>query len=95
MKSYRKKPVVIQAVQITSQMFDGPHPNPEHIPGVLYDPILRCVFIETLEGTHRGNIGDWIIRGVKGELYPCKSEIFSMTYEESDYDCQNRLESTR
>lgn len=38
--------------------------------------------IETLEGTMKANKGDWIIRGVKGELYPCKPDVFDMTYEE-------------
>ena len=37
--------------------------------------------IETLEGIHRAMPGDWIIRGVKGELYPCKPDIFEATYE--------------
>ena len=37
---------------------------------------------ETLEGTHSANRGDYIIQGVKGELYPCKPDIFEMTYEE-------------
>ncbi len=40
--------------------------------------------IETLEGTMKANKGDWIIRGVKGELYPCKPDVFDMTYEELD-----------
>ena len=38
--------------------------------------------IETLEGTMKADEGDWIIRGVKGELYPCKPDVFDMTYEE-------------
>ena len=38
--------------------------------------------IETLEGVMKANKGDWIIRGVKGELYPCKPDVFEMTYEE-------------
>ena len=37
--------------------------------------------ITTLEGVHTANIGDWIIRGVKGEFYPCKPDIFTATYE--------------
>ena len=37
--------------------------------------------IETLEGTMKANKGDWIIKGVKGELYPCKPDVFEMTYE--------------
>jgi len=81
MENFRKKPVVIQAECITDEMFDEPHPNPHHISGVVYDPIQRCVFIDTLEGKMRGNIGDWIIRGVKGELYPCKPDIFAASYE--------------
>ena len=81
MAKYRKKPVVIEAVQITSLTFDAPHPNPEHIVGVEYDPVLRCAWIKTLEGTMRAEEGDWIIRGVKCELYPCKPDIFTATYE--------------
>ena len=81
MKSFRKKPVVIQAVQITQATFDDPHPNPEHIPGVIYDPARRFATIETLEGKMTAQVGDWIIRGVKGELYPCKPDIFEATYE--------------
>jgi hypothetical protein len=78
---FRKKPVAIEAVQVTDQTFDAPHPNPEHIIGVVYDPVQRCAFIKTLEGTMRADMGDWIIRGVKGELYPCKPDIFAATYE--------------
>ena len=81
-KKYRKKPVVIEAVQITDDTFNAPHPNPEHISGIVYDPIRREVSIPTLEGTMTGRVGDWIIRGVNGELYPCKPDIFEKTYEE-------------
>ena len=42
--------------------------------------------IETLEGTMKANKGDWIIRGVKGELYPCKPDVFDMTYRKADGD---------
>ena len=41
----------------------------------------ETVYIETLEGTHRADPGDWIITGVKGEQYPCKPDIFEQTYE--------------
>ena len=81
MKKYRKKPVVIEAVRLTVGTFDAPHPNDEHVVGVKYDPVCRCALIDTLEGQMRANIGDWIIRGVAGELYPCKNEIFEKTYE--------------
>jgi len=40
--------------------------------------------IRTLEGTMTAQIGDWIIKGVKGELYPCKADIFEATYEDAD-----------
>jgi hypothetical protein len=40
--------------------------------------------IETLEGTHHASVGDWIIKGVKGEMYPCKPDIFEMTYEPAE-----------
>ena len=42
------------------------------------------MYIETLEGTHRADVGDYIITGVKGEQYPCKPDIFEMTYEPVD-----------
>lgn len=41
----------------------------------------ECLLIATLEGVMRAEPGDWIIQGVKGELYPCKPDIFAMTYE--------------
>jgi hypothetical protein len=81
MAKYRKKPVVVEAVQITDSTFDAPHPNPEHFAGVRYDPVNRTVEILTLEGTMTGSLGDWIIKGIKGELYPCKPDIFEATYE--------------
>jgi hypothetical protein len=81
MPKFRKKPVIIEAVQVTDNTFDAPHPNPEHIQGVVYDPRVRCAFIGTLEGVMRADLGDWIIRGVKGELYPCKPDIFEATYD--------------
>jgi hypothetical protein len=81
MPKFRKKPVVIEAVQITDATFETPHPNPEHLAGVRYDPLQYAAFIDTLEGTMRADVGDWIIRGVQGELYPCKPDIFEATYE--------------
>ncbi len=60
MPQYRKKPVVIEAVKLTNETFTDPHPNPEHIVGVVYDPTVRCAYIKTLEGTMRADVGDWI-----------------------------------
>jgi hypothetical protein len=76
MAKYREKQVVIDAVQITDEWFDGDHPNPLHPVGVIIDPLVRAVVIKTLEGEMVGNVGDWLITGVKGELYPCKPDIF-------------------
>lgn len=46
----------------------------------------RVIGIRTLEGTMHAEIGDWIIKGVKGEFYPCKPDIFEATYEPADAD---------
>lgn len=75
---YRKKPVVIDAWQFTDL-------NAKTIPGWLimatYEIEGECLLIKTLEGTMRADPGDWIIKGVKGEVYPCKPDIFAATYE--------------
>jgi hypothetical protein len=80
MARYCKKPVVIEAVQWTGVMQDVidfiGHDLPTY--GPPHDGALR---IATLEGDHACQLADWIIRGVKGELYPCKPDIFAATYE--------------
>jgi hypothetical protein len=60
-----------------------PHaPDDPHIKtGIGYTPAEGKLFIPTLEGTMCANPGDWIIKGVKGEFYPCKPDIFAATYE--------------
>ena len=90
MTRYRKKPVEVIAHRI------GDDGWPDEIwAGVNRREIIlhlstingRCegyVEIETLEGTMRGEMGDYIIRGVKGEYYPCKPDIFDETYEAAD-----------
>jgi hypothetical protein len=78
---FRKKPVVIEAVQLTESTYTADHPNPEHVIGVLYDPRTMTAQVETLEGTMTGNLGDWLITGVAGEHYFCKPDIFETTYE--------------
>ena len=47
-------------------------------------PQTLTMYIETLEGVHRADPGDWIITGVKGEQYPCKPDIFDKTYERAE-----------
>lgn len=81
MAKYRKRPLVVEAVQLTDADFDAPHPFAGHIKGVIYCPITRTAEIYTLEGVMRASVGSWIIRGVNGELYPIKDAIFRETYE--------------
>lgn len=74
---YRKKPVIIEALQFNG---DNLKECEIFIEGN-YDNTINYPNIITLEGTHRVSKGDFIIKGVKGEFYPCKPDIFEMTYE--------------
>jgi hypothetical protein len=80
MSKYRKKPVVIDAVLWTG----NPTAIEElgtYIGAVEQDLCSDSLQISTPEGVMTANVGDWILRGVTGELYPCKAHIFYMTYE--------------
>ena len=98
---YRKKPVVIEAYQLTPlryNLFSNGAMLPK-APSWIKEALkkksteLGCLFvssdinmnycmrISTLEGNHQVRPNDWIIKGVKGELYPCKPDIFEVTYE--------------
>lgn len=94
---YRKKPVVIEAFQYDGDLkrADGKYYVPEWAvkafsEGIMFydapDPITPPteLYIKTLEGVHHASVGDYIIRGVNGELYPCKPDIFEKTYEQID-----------
>lgn len=82
MPFFTKKPVTIEARQ-----YDGSLAKAE----ALIDWIeahggrarysISQFFVDTLEGTHEATPGDWIIKGVKGEFYPCKPDIFELTYD--------------
>ena len=84
MQKFRKRPVVIEAMQFTEETKDRCHAwvtcttAADFVEG---KPVLR---INTLEGAMTASLGDWIIKGVQGEFYPCKPEIFSKTYEPVD-----------
>jgi len=87
-KKYRKKPVVIEAIQFTGtgdSLEECAHfIGDENLAG---DPETCSVLgIKTLEGVMIVSIGDWIIKGVKGEFYPCKPDIFEATYEPVWYE---------
>ena len=75
---FRKKPVVIEATQWFKM---GDHPAVERLGANNAARKPDCGWVDTLEGGHIVTPGDWIITGVKGESYPCKDEIFKMTYE--------------
>ncbi len=88
MAKYRKKPVVIEAFRWTG----GPDQteDPLWITAAIKDGTVwfdndtepgTCLCIKTLEGDHLARQGDFIIQGVQGELYPCKPDIFDLTYE--------------
>jgi hypothetical protein len=83
---FRKKPVVIEAIQYVPKKaglaFFELHEfvGSSLVPYVL-DPAKDTLAIHTLEGTMTVQPGDWIIKGVKGEFYPCKPDIFEATYE--------------
>lgn len=88
---YRKKPVVIEAVQWRySGIKDWPawlsdaFARSSDSPGSFFRGDDERFRIHTLEGFHIVNDGDYIIRGIKGELYPCKPDIFAATYEAVD-----------
>jgi hypothetical protein len=85
---FRKKPVVIEAYQFHNRVMEDDRPawlTAAHERGdVTFHPRRDApgyLTIKTLEGDHRADDGDWIIQGVKGELYPCKPDIFATTYE--------------
>lgn len=84
MALFRKRPVEVEAVRFTGEptncidvlqfMGDGPHRVVDVRGVVMLD-------IETLEGVMTASVGDWIIRGVAGEYYPCKPDVFARTYD--------------
>jgi hypothetical protein len=77
MTKYRKKPVVIEAIQWTGENVE----EVSKFAGNNCSIGLDHVWIDTLEGVMRTDKGDYIIKGIKGEFYPCKPDIFEATYE--------------
>lgn len=91
MKRYRKKPVIIEAIQWngnnTRELLKAliEVSNTDSVRKIIEKldfQGIKCLEIDTLEGVMKASIGDYIIKGVKGELYPCKPDIFEQTYEE-------------
>lgn len=81
MAQFRKKPVVIEAARWLSTMTLGDLPEWARPHGYVHVDVAGTLTITTLKGQMRADRGDWIIRGVKGELYPCKPDIFAATYD--------------
>ena len=90
MGKYRKKPVVIEAFQMTKAIWNTNDGWPQwareawdKLPAE--EGAIWCndgtVYCGTLEGVHKITFGDWVIRGVADEIYPCKPDIFEATYE--------------
>lgn len=82
MAKYRKKPVVIEA----ERFWEGVVPLPFADQGICCLDHEEGWYVETLEGSLSISEGDWIIKGAKGEFYPCKDDIFRMTYEPVSVD---------
>ncbi len=82
MPKFRKKPVVIEAVQLVPGCEQElmAHIGPTIPIRIGFDKKFFMV-IPTLEGDHKAEEGDWIIKGMNGEFYPCKPDIFEKTYE--------------
>ncbi|SHE29262.1 hypothetical protein [Dysgonomonas macrotermitis] len=83
MTKYRKKPVIIEAVKwtganhlITETFMKGSGATIDYSQSK-----LGVIMIPTLEGIMQAQVGDWIIKGIQGEFYPCKPDIFEKTYE--------------
>jgi len=97
---YKKRPVIIEAIQLQSTdksireillfMSVGVNTNSNSASDAFESYCDNCrinegMRIETLEGGHFASFGDYIIKGVQGEFYPCKPDIFKQTYEEVSY----------
>lgn len=83
---YRKRPVVVEAWEFTRDSIKVADSwvrryRNDIILFSQYGGEVLYIEIETLEGTMRAELGDYIIKGVKGEFYPCKPDIFEATYE--------------
>ena len=80
--TFKKKPVIVDAVQITEQWFSGDHPNPLHPIGVLIDPKYKVVEVKTVDGSPNiGQVGDYLVTK-NGEMTVCRGDYFRHTYEE-------------
>ena len=86
---FRKKPVVIEAIQFNGhnryELISWAHEGlPREANSIIVHDVGGCLSIRTLEGSMTACEKDWIIKGIKGEFYPCRPDIFEATYERVD-----------
>lgn len=83
---YRKRPVEIEAIQFDGWNWREVHQFMRDEPLAFTDDVRKdeYILIHTLEGVMKAKVGDYIIKGVHGEFYPCKPDIFRETYEDSN-----------
>lgn len=90
MTKYRKKPVVIDAWQLTKENVESGIPVWIDLDTVhIFDGGVLFAEIVTLEGVMQASEGDYVIKGVQGEFYPCKPDIFEATYEVAENETHN------
>lgn len=78
---FRKKPVVIDAMRYEGNANFGDVAQWLRDGGAEWEEGIGGISIKTLDGRMLAGVGDWIIKGIKGEFYPCKPDIFAATYE--------------
>jgi len=81
-RKFRKKPVTIEAMQLTDSKSVLDIEEWINSGDVGFSTNPPTLWIDTLEGRIEASVGDWIIKGIEGEFYPCKNEIFIKTYQE-------------
>jgi len=81
-RKFRKKPVTIEAMQLTDAKSVLDIEEWINSGDVGFSTNPPTLWIDTLEGRMEASVGDWIIKGIEGEFYPCKNEIFIKTYQE-------------
>ena len=88
MPNFRKKPIVVEARRFNQKSLVEQEAIADWCFGLLrgyrLEPEQRIIQIQTLEGEIDASYGDWIIKGIMGEFYPCKPDIFELTYEKVD-----------
>lgn len=81
-KKYKKKPVVIEAIQLTQSTMQESYKWIGSNVNLSFATDGTYINIKTLEGTMAAHVGDYIVKGIEGEFYPCKASIFERSYEE-------------